>query len=202
MRRQRPITPDDSDTAVDRRRIDRRPEGPDEPDPMDLAWQPDPDRFERAPAELYEIDRDYVETPWGTRELPPAWGWGPFERSTRGRRLRNGTFGRGASYGYDGESVVMRPGPEEDPEMPLAAEHSECGPRGYCRSDARIFEDVCEQMTEHPLLDCSNIEVAVESGEVVLDGTVRDPHLKYLAEDIAYGVRGVQEVLNQIRVRR
>lgn len=199
--RERP-NEDNADTAIDRQRIDRRPESAEEPDPIALGWRPDPERFESAPAELYEIDRDYVETRWGTRELPPAWGWGPFERSTRGYSRRHGTLGRGAGYGYDGEAVVVRPGPEDDSEMPLAGEHMECGPRGYCPPDERIHEDVCEQMTEHPYLDCSDIEVTVEGGDVVLEGTVRDAHLKHLAEDVAYGVRGVREVHNEIRVRR
>lgn len=206
MRQPRRI--DEDDANIDRERIDRRPDAHEGADPIDLGWQPDPDRYETAPEDLYEpeeldeIDRDYVEGRWGTRELPPAWGWGPFERSTRGHPGHYGTHGRGASYGYDGEAVVMRPGPDEDAEMPLAGAHPDRGPKGWSRSDERIYEDVCEAMTEHPRLDCSDIEVAVEDGEVILTGTVSDPYLKYLAEDITYDVRGVREVLNEIRVRR
>src|SRR5690606_30612427 len=148
----------------------------------------------------YDIDRSYAESPWGTREMAPAWGWGPFEQSTRGYPRGHGTLGRGASWGYDEESVVVRPGPYDNPEMPLPGEYP--GPRGYRRSDARIREDVCEAMTEHPMLDCSDIEVAVEEGEVILTGTVGEWRFKRLAEDIATDVRGVTDVLNQIRLRR
>lgn len=179
---------------------DRRLDPSDEPEPIAAGWRPDPERWEGVRDESYEIDRDYVEGVWGTRELPPAWGWGPFEQSTRGYRRRHGTLGRGASWGYDGESVVLRPGPGDEEVMPLASEHR--GPRGYRRSSERIREDVCEAMTEHPMLDCSEIEVAVEDGEVILSGTVRERRLKRLAEDIAADVRGVADVLNQIRIRR
>ncbi len=40
------------------------------------------------------------------------------------------------------------------------------GPRSYRRSDARIEEDVNEELTRHPDLDAGDIEVKVENGEV------------------------------------
>lgn len=171
-----------------------------DPDPVPAGWRPDVERSLTVEEEPYEVDRDYVETEWGSRELPPAWGWGPFEQSTRGSPRRGGTFGRGASWGYDGESVVVRPGFDEEGPMPLAGEHR--GPKGYRRSDERILEDVCEAMKEHPLLDCRDIEVAVEDGEVILSGTVSERRFKRLAEDVAADVPGVFDVINEIRIRR
>lgn len=170
------------------------------PEPIDDGWRPDAERWEDAEEETYELDRDYVEGTWGTRELPPAWGWGPFEQSTRGHPRGHGTLGRGAAWGWDDESVVVRPGPYDGPEMPLASEFR--GPRGYRRSDERIREDVCEAMSEHPMLDCSDIEVEVEDGEVILSGTIDEWRFKRLAEDIATDVPGVVDVINQVRVRR
>lgn len=177
-----------------------RPESYEAPEPIADGWRPDPERWESTDDTSYELDRDYVEGTWGMRELAPAWGWGPFEQSTRGYPRRHGMLGRGADWGYDEESVVVRPGPNDDPVMPLASEYR--GPRGYRRSPERIREDVCEAMTEHPMLDCRDIEVAVEDDQVILTGTIPERRLKWLAEDIAADVRGVGEVLNQLRLRR
>src|SRR5215210_8660905 len=65
------------------------------------------------------------------------------------------------------------------------------GPRGYERSNERIYEDVCEGLTEDDELDASNIEVEVESGIVTLRGTVADRQTKRRAEDIAERASGV-----------
>jgi PleD family two-component response regulator len=75
------------------------------------------------------------------------------------------------------------------------------GPKGYRRSDDRIREDVNEELTRHPDIDPSDIEVRVEQCEVTLTGTVDHRHAKRLAEDLAERVSGVTEVHNQIRVK-
>jgi hypothetical protein len=75
------------------------------------------------------------------------------------------------------------------------------GPKGYRRSDDRIREDVSEELTRHPDVDASEIEVKVENCEVTLTGTVDHRHSKRLAEDLAERVSGVTEVHNQIRVK-
>lgn len=76
------------------------------------------------------------------------------------------------------------------------------GPKGYKRSDERIREDVSERMAQHDDLDPSDIEVRVANGEVTLTGTVRSRHEKFLAEEIADDVLGVNDVHVQLRVRR
>jgi hypothetical protein len=76
------------------------------------------------------------------------------------------------------------------------------GPRGYHRTDERIFEDVCERLTEHGDIDATDIEVGVVAGEVTLSGTVATRAQKRLAEDVADGVTGVNEVHNRLRVQR
>jgi osmotically-inducible protein OsmY len=74
------------------------------------------------------------------------------------------------------------------------------GPKGYQRSDDRIREDVSDQLTEHAHIDASEIEVDVSGGVVTLTGSVDDRWAKRLAEDIAEGVPGVRDVMNQLRV--
>jgi hypothetical protein len=49
------------------------------------------------------------------------------------------------------------------------------GPRGYVRSPARIYEDLCDRLTDNPFVDASDIEVVIAGTEVTLNGTVKDP---------------------------
>jgi len=74
------------------------------------------------------------------------------------------------------------------------------GPRNYSRSDERITEDVNDRLTDDYMLDASDIDVTVSSGEVTLSGTVNNRQAKRRAEDIAESVSGVKNVENRIRV--
>ena len=75
------------------------------------------------------------------------------------------------------------------------------GPKGYVRSDARIRELVCDDLTDDPWVDASGIEVTVENGEVTLSGTVDSRDSKRRAEDVAEHAGGVKDVQNNLRVR-
>jgi len=76
------------------------------------------------------------------------------------------------------------------------------GPKGYKRSDERIREDVCDRLSQLDEIDPSDIEVSVQGGEVTLTGTVPSRHMKYIAEESADEVSGVDDVHNQLRVKR
>jgi HSP20 family molecular chaperone IbpA len=76
------------------------------------------------------------------------------------------------------------------------------GPKGYTRSDERIREDVCDVLADHPMVDASEIEVQVKTGEVTLTGTVSSREEKRLAEDVIENLSGVKEVNNQLRIHR
>lgn len=76
------------------------------------------------------------------------------------------------------------------------------GPRNYKRSDSRIMEDVYDALTYQDDLDATDVEVSVESGEVILRGEVNSRQEKRMAEDLAHNIRGVHDVRNEIRVRR
>lgn len=76
------------------------------------------------------------------------------------------------------------------------------GPKGYRRSDERVFEDVCERLAAHGGLDATEIEVRVDGGEVTLEGMVEDRRTKRLAEDVSETVRGVEDVHNRLRLER
>ncbi len=81
------------------------------------------------------------------------------------------------------------------------ASHRGRGPRGYTRSDDRIREDISDRLTDNPILDASDVEITVASGEVTLIGSVDSRYSKRLAEDIAEDVSGVRHVQNNLRVR-
>ena len=75
------------------------------------------------------------------------------------------------------------------------------GPKGYRRSDERIKEDVSDRLAEDRYVDASDIEVAVENGEVTLSGSVDDRQARRRAEDLAEQVSGVSHVQVHLRTK-
>jgi hypothetical protein len=75
------------------------------------------------------------------------------------------------------------------------------GPKGYARSDDRIYEDVCDELTDATDVDASDVTVSVMRGAVTLAGEVSEKASKRRAEEIAESVRGVRDVQNHLRVR-
>ncbi len=78
--------------------------------------------------------------------------------------------------------------------------HAGKGPKSYRRSDASIQEEVCEEMTLHPELDATHIEVKVSKSIVTLTGTVSSRAMKRLAETCIDHVSGVLDVFNHVQV--
>jgi hypothetical protein len=136
---------------------------------------------------------------------------GPTGPEIEGGYAGGGRFMRGPREGWEREpylgEALPRPYVEDDEyrgRSPWGGEQGFAGrgPRGYRRRDERIEEDVNEELTRHPGLDATEIEVRVKEGEVFLSGTVHDRHAKRLAEDIAESCSGVIEVSNEIKVVR
>lgn len=75
------------------------------------------------------------------------------------------------------------------------------GPKNYQRSDERIMEDFCDQLTDNDFIDASNINVDIQDGNLALSGSVEDKWMKYAAEDIAEYTHGVRSIQNDINVR-
>ena len=80
--------------------------------------------------------------------------------------------------------------------------HRGKGPKNYVRSDARIFDDVGEALTREDAVDASDVTIAVDKGEVVLDGTVSTARMKSVATEIVEQVAGVRVVRNRLRVAK
>jgi hypothetical protein len=79
-------------------------------------------------------------------------------------------------------------------------EHRGHGPKNYRRSDARVLEDVSDRLSDDSWLDARAIEVAVENGEVTLNGLVASRDDKRQAEMLIESVSGVGHVQNNLRV--
>jgi hypothetical protein len=152
-------------------------------------------------------DRYYGPAEWNRQGMaggyPFGYGYG-YEYGGMGGTGYGGagygpTFGQIDRWGgidyATGEELATLPGRSQIPD------YRGRGPRNYRRSDARIEEDINEQLTLHPLLDATDIEVSVKDGEVTLSGMVEGRRARRMAEEVADGVSGVRDVHNQIRVR-
>lgn len=92
------------------------------------------------------------------------------------------------------------PTPAAPPRRRFGDSYRGVGPRGYTRSPERIYEDICDRLTENPFIDASDIEVRVGGTEVVLTGAVDSNVALRQAEAIAEEVAGVSHVHNRLRV--
>jgi hypothetical protein len=72
------------------------------------------------------------------------------------------------------------------------------GPKGYKRSDERIYEEVCEELLKNSQIDASDIVVHVEDGVVFLSGKVSDRKMKKMTENLVEEIFGVQDVRNSL----
>ena len=107
---------------------------------------------------------------------------------------RESETGEARSAGFEVESDF----PEVEAEGPFTG----IGPRGYRRSDERILDDVAERLALNGEVDARDVRLAVNEGEVRLEGSVPSRSLKFMIEDLAASVRGVVDVDNRLRVGR
>lgn len=166
-------------------------------------YSPPPYAF-NGPAGL--VSGAFPQGPWG----PTGGGWyppGPF--GAQGwEQAHVGRMRSGPDLDEEGMPPTRSLGGRREPGRDRAGlglrehGHRGRGPRGYTRSDERIREDVCDVLTDHPMVDASDVEVAVKSGEVTLSGSVSSRAEKRLAEDIIENLSGVRDVNNQLRVHR
>jgi osmotically-inducible protein OsmY len=109
-------------------------------------------------------------------------------------------FGEGAAaerYGGYGQAYGGGHGGEKYEEAASRARP----PRGYRRSDERIRDEVYERLAHQDWIDAEDVEVRCEDGVVTLTGTVERRRDRRVAEDLAHEVRGVHDVMNELRAR-
>jgi osmotically-inducible protein OsmY len=141
--------------------------------------------FERSMDTIRDLQRDPNEGYAST-------GGSPYQ----GGVFSSATYGSGAEY-YSITGMYENPLLQKERGSMRGK-----APRNYSRSDERIFEEVCEQLTSHPLIDASSMDVVVLDGEVTLTGEVYDRRMKHLTEDVVDGIAGVKEIHNKLRVSR
>lgn len=125
------------------------------------------------------------------------------DEADHGRSLReNDGYGRGPGGDYAGQYRGNDGDAGRRRAMEGANDRRGIGPRGYVRSEARIREDVCDFLSDDPLVDATDIEVGVAGTEVTLSGTVETRRERRRAEDCAERVSGVTHVQNNLRVAR
>jgi hypothetical protein len=86
--------------------------------------------------------------------------------------------------------------------LPQVGPHVGRGPKAYQRSDERVREDVHHFLTHDPYVDATEIEVAVEGGEITLSGSVTTRAQKRRAERCLDHIPGVRDVHNRLQVHR
>jgi osmotically-inducible protein OsmY len=142
-----------------------------------------------------------------------------FTAPTRPRRYGWQDYRTPSGYGYPGETIPARYYRahergffdraadevsswfgDEDAARRRELDHSGRGPQNYTRSDERILEDACDNLTDDWGVDARNVQVTVSDHEVTLDGTVPSRQQKRRAEDCVEWVSGVTHVQNNLRV--
>jgi osmotically-inducible protein OsmY len=123
---------------------------------------------------------------------PGQYGQGQYGQ---GGQLGQGQYGQGGQLGQ-GQGGQQRSWRGE----PQMAQRR--GPLNYQRSDQRIYEDVCDRLSEDDELDVSNVEVKVDKGEVTITGHVESRGMKRRLEDVVERVSGVKDVHVQVKVQR
>ena len=166
----------------------------------DLDWRDEPrDRFGRVRSEVR------YERPVSRRRHHGFSGVADY-----GSNL--GFSGGTASIGF-GEDVGEAPGISEAPGIAGAhlgapapstprrrGLHAGKGPKDFRRSDERLREEVSWRLRADPDIDASEILLAVQDGEVTLEGSVPDRQTKRDAAECAESVMGVCQVNNRLRI--
>ena len=140
------------------------------------------------------------------------------KKGTTGAKTRRRHGYRGYGSGFDrgfggavhwgrGFSGIGSPGESSATTLPHAGMFEDSGgpyagrtPKGYARSDERIREDICDELTRRPDIDPGRLTVTVANSEVTLEGAVEDLESRRLADEIASRCIGVRQVHNKLRV--
>jgi osmotically-inducible protein OsmY len=132
------------------------------------------------------------------------YGQGQYGQGQYGQgQLGQGQYGQGqlgqGQYGQGqyGQGQVGQRSWRGEPQMGQRR-----GPMNYQRSDQRIYEDVCDRLSDDDDLDVSNVEVKVDKGEVTVTGHVESRAMKRRIEDVVERVSGVKDVHVQVKVQR
>ena len=126
-------------------------------------------------------------------------GFGPGTNSYGGAvHWGRGFGGVGVIGGYGGQTLP-RAG-FFDAEAWHRGPYLGLGPQGYSRSDERIREDICDELTRRRDVDPRRVVVTVRNGEVTLEGTVDSLEMRRLVDDVASACTGVTQLHDRLRL--
>lgn len=146
--------------------------------------------FEGASGRKYQEDWDDLSLGGGSFQ---SYGSDArWKNSTRAEHYNNDHFGRGNRQRGWSKNI--------DNQSPQSTNYGK-GPKGYVRSQERIYDEVCEALTSSPDVDAQNIEVNVEDGIVTLTGTVLGRKMKREAENAIERIIGVDDIINLLSTR-
>lgn len=74
------------------------------------------------------------------------------------------------------------------------------GPKAYDSAGDPLGQEAALRLTQHGQVDASNIEITVDNGTVLLEGTVASEEVKRLAEEAIRTLEGVHDVQSSLRV--
>ena len=171
-------------------RYERNPSPPFWRTSEDFGQQPPRSREDEGEGFQRGYSRTYYNRGWDYHYNYPEEG----ERSGAPRRQRD--YG----YGYKGRQERLERGIPYEEIWDLPGPYTGKGPKGFQPTDKRIFEQVCERLTQHGNLDASEIEISVQDGVVTLSGTVTNLNERHMAADTAETVAGVAGIRNRLRV--
>lgn len=126
--------------------------------------------------------------------------WGQGQQSVYGPQGMQGQYGQQGQWGQGQYGQQGQRGPIG--QSGLRGGMYGRGPLNYTRSDQRIYEDVCDALSDDEEIDASQVEVKVEKGEVTLSGTVQNRDARRRIEDVVERISGVKEINNQVKVQR
>lgn len=154
----------------------------------DYGWDKRFDRSRR------DYDRDFMRG--RERDSDRGWFGGDMRQNDFGtRRMSDDNF-RSTRWGAD-RNLERREFGRSD-----RGEHYGKGPKGWKRSDERIREEACEALWRDNEIDASEIDVQVKDGTLTLSGSVASRDLKRAAEHCVEDISGVDDVHNELRVKR
>jgi osmotically-inducible protein OsmY len=155
------------------------------------------DRGQYGQGQFDRGQRDRGQFGWDTpsqRQASSQYGQRPFDQDQNRDRFGGERFG--------GSSGMRQSTAHPDSAHSIEGPFTGRGPRGYQRSDERIYEDVCELLTRHGDIDANQMEVEVHNGVVDLRGTADSGRVRRLTEEVVEDVSGVRDVRNDLRVNQ
>lgn len=146
----------------------------------------------------WESERSYNEPEYAPGLGEPGWRTqGNYSQGNYRQGMGQRGYGQGGMHGRSGYGQGSYGWGSHGESR---GQHAGKGPKGYQRSDDRIREEISDELTDHPDIDASDVELEVKNGEVTITGTVDSREAKRMTEDIAEQSSGVTHVSNQLRI--